>query len=258
MESNNEKVWGFINFFAHPPGKEVSRIHDDYGPIQVFDDGDKRYLSFGSHCEQSCLIKSDPNLLIYEYTQAMMLPLLFRQPQHVTVMGLGGGSIVKFLYRNLVDVHITAIELRAAVIATAYQFFQLPQDNRIKMCQIEAGNYLRQSTSNSTDIIFSDMFDAFDIDPQQIEAEFMQECHRVLTDDGWLVVNYHLSDANQLRRVSSGFAEVHFCRVSTGNLVMLAGKKSAGLDKVQLKERAAALSDDFGFSLTTYLRRMGR
>ena len=258
MEQNEEKIWGFINFFAHPPGVEISRTHDDYGPIQIFDDGDKRYLSFGSHCEQSCVSKSDPNALIYEYTQAMMLALLFQRPQHVTVMGLGGGSLVKFLYHKLIDVHITAVELRPAVVEIAHAFFQLPKDQRIEICQLDAGNYLPQATSASTDIIFCDMFDAFDIDPQQTESWFMQQCHRVLSDEGWLVVNYHQTDTQQLRRISSCFAEVYFCRVSTGNLVMLAGKKDSGLDKLQLKERAAAMTDTLGISLAAYLRRMGR
>ena len=38
-------------------GKEVHRRYDELGIIQVFDDGNKRYLSFGTADEQSCQLR---------------------------------------------------------------------------------------------------------------------------------------------------------------------------------------------------------
>ena len=58
-------------------GKELYRYYDEYGPLQVFDDGNKRYLSFGDGDEQSCQLKSDPLQLQHDYSRAMLLVLLF-------------------------------------------------------------------------------------------------------------------------------------------------------------------------------------
>ena len=53
------------------PGKEIFRSHDQYGQVQVYDNGNKRYLAFGSSDEQSCQLKTDPAQLQYEYSRAM-------------------------------------------------------------------------------------------------------------------------------------------------------------------------------------------
>ena len=46
-------------------GKEIKSIIDEYGLIQVFDDGNKRYLAFGFNDEQGCILKSQPQNLFY-------------------------------------------------------------------------------------------------------------------------------------------------------------------------------------------------
>ncbi len=61
------------------PGKEISRSYDDYGPVIVMDDGNKRYMAFSENDEQSCLLKSEPYLLQHDYCRAMMLVLFTGQ-----------------------------------------------------------------------------------------------------------------------------------------------------------------------------------
>ena len=40
--------------------KSIFKTIDEYGPIEVFDDGAKRYLKFGNDHEQSLQIKATP------------------------------------------------------------------------------------------------------------------------------------------------------------------------------------------------------
>src|SRR5687768_14847887 len=77
-----------INTLPLPDDIEIARIDDEYGSIQVYDRGDERYLTFDSPHQQSGIYKSDPARLLHHYTQAMMLVLLYRQPRHITLLGL--------------------------------------------------------------------------------------------------------------------------------------------------------------------------
>jgi hypothetical protein len=82
------------------PGKEIHRTYDEHGPIQVFDDGTKRYLSFGEGDEQSCILKAQPEMLQHEYTRAMLLPTLFLEPRSAILIGLGGGAVPNCLFHH--------------------------------------------------------------------------------------------------------------------------------------------------------------
>jgi len=67
---------------------------DEYGHITVLDDGQSRILSFAKGDEQSKQKISTPFVLQHEYTQAMMLVLLFKQPKRATILGLDRKSVV--------------------------------------------------------------------------------------------------------------------------------------------------------------------
>jgi len=58
-------------------GKELYRIEDGDGSIVVTQRGNKRLLSFGSRLEQSSVLMNMPHFLIHQYTQIMLLGLLF-------------------------------------------------------------------------------------------------------------------------------------------------------------------------------------
>ena len=66
-------------------GIEVYCCYDEYGPLRVFDDGPYRYLTFGEGGEQSRIDMNNRAHPVYEYTQAMLLALLFTPaPSHAT------------------------------------------------------------------------------------------------------------------------------------------------------------------------------
>lgn len=105
---------------------------DEFGTITVLDDGECRILAFAPNDEQSRCLKATPHVLQYEYTQAMLLVLLFCQPKRVLILGLGGGSLVTALHRHIPGIHITAVELHT-VIDIAHRFFQMPRSNACKL-----------------------------------------------------------------------------------------------------------------------------
>jgi spermidine synthase len=242
------------------PGKEIFRCYDNIGPVQVLDDGNKRYLAFGSDDEQSCQLKAQPTQLQYEYTRAMLLVLLFNSdPRRALLLGLGGGSLAGCLHEHWPSLSITAVELRRTVIDIAHRYFQLPRDERLEVLEADAGDYLRRNEPNNFDLIFSDIYDAEGVDDLQLQERYLDQCLACLSDDGWLVLNCwreHRSQTDFLQTLKQRFADVRVCMTQSGNWIILCGRKSVKTSDKQLRQQAKALGSQLGFSLQTPLGKL--
>ncbi|HEY6896719.1 MAG TPA: spermidine synthase-like protein, partial [Rhodocyclaceae bacterium] len=72
-------------------------LQDAYPKPFVVDDDERRYLYFSIHLMQSAMRLNAPNALDLRYTQKMMACLLFNpRPKRIVLIGVGGGSLVKF------------------------------------------------------------------------------------------------------------------------------------------------------------------
>src|SRR5882724_12871725 len=87
------------------------------------------YLHFHRFQVQSEMYKDAPYELVPGYSQTMMDFLRFnREPDHIGMIGLGGGSIPKYCYRHLPRTTISVAEINPDVIGLRDQFF-IPQDD---------------------------------------------------------------------------------------------------------------------------------
>ena len=124
------------------------------------------------------------------YTRAMMTYLLFHQsPETVLMIGLGGGSLAKFIRKYRPETRITAVEIDDRVIAAARAHFEVPpDDDTLQVIEADGAIYVRQHPA-SADIILLDGFDG----GNQVEAlateTFYAACRRTLKPGGVLVVN---------------------------------------------------------------------
>lgn len=176
-------------------GSLLFETSDDYGPLRVFDDGNRRILAFGEETEQSSIWIFEPARLLYPYTQAMMLGLLFAPAgPRVTVLGIGGGSILHALLQHLPRCQIDAVELREKVVEIAQSWFSLPDDPRLTIHVADALDYLARNDRPSH-LIFTDLFHEGGMETRQTEAVFLRLCHDALAPEGVLVIN--LWDVNQ-------------------------------------------------------------
>src|SRR5204862_2814096 len=83
-----------------------------------------RTLHNGSDTVQSAMRLARPNDLELSYTRSMMAFFLFvPAPKKALLIGLGGGSVAKFMFHRLPRVHIKAIEVSAQVVAIARNYF---------------------------------------------------------------------------------------------------------------------------------------
>src|SRR5665213_2189445 len=109
----------------------------------IIDNGRQRFLHFDLDSVQSAMSLKDPNRLCLAYTRKMMTFLLFnRTPQHILLLGLGGGSLAKFCYESLPRATIIAVEPNPDVIALREQFL-IPADNlRFRVIQAGGADYV--------------------------------------------------------------------------------------------------------------------
>jgi len=212
-------------------GTQISVVHDEHGPIYVFQNKTNRILSFDGVVEQSCMHIHKPEQLVHKYTQAMMTGLIFTPDiKTATIMGLGAGSMAKSLLLGIENIKIHAIEYRQQVINTAKKYFNLPDDKRLQLHNCDAVRYMRTSPHNS-DIIFSDLYNSNGMEPRQIQMSYLKNCKNTLNDQGVLVLNLWHQDFQSIYEIedllSHEFDErVLSFPVEGGNTIVLAFKNS--------------------------------
>ena len=102
-------------------GRLVAEYQDEGGLIEVVDHDGLRSLHFGSAVRQSSMFLSAPTRLHMPYEQVMMGFLMFNpEPARMLLIGLGGGSITKFLLEHCDHTHVQVVEQRARVVEVAH------------------------------------------------------------------------------------------------------------------------------------------
>jgi spermidine synthase len=192
------KNLGDIHFLPFQNGGNVIySSQDGYGRLLVIDESERRTLNFDSLFEQSSMYVCRPFQLVHPYTQLMALVLAYIDPGHVSVFGLGGGSLLRTFHHLLPKCFFNVIELREKVVAIAKDYFLIPDDHRVNITIADAVNEISTLGDKSSNIIFSDMYDAYQMVPTQTQKNFLQNCARILTSDGWLVINMHHLPTNR-------------------------------------------------------------
>lgn len=164
-------------------------LDESYPKPFVIDDGQRRYLYFNVRLMQSAMRLAAPNELDLRYTQAMMAFLLFLpRPKRVLLIGLGGGSIVKFCLSQLSGCSVTAVELNPAVIAWREAFLLPPDGDRLSIIEADGAAYLEEM-SGLTDVLMIDAFDETGFAPALASRAFFERAFCRLQDHGVLVVN---------------------------------------------------------------------
>ncbi len=217
------------------PGKLIHRTSDEFGIMLVLDYPRYRVLSFDSVYEQSGFYLEKPYELVHEYTRIMMLTLGFITPKHITLLGLGGGSLLRSLHFYLDACEFHAVELRQQVFDIAKDYFDIPTDSRVNFSIDDAQLQLTTTKACSTDIIFSDIYDAADMSSIQVQKEFLVECERTLSKQGWLAINYHTlpnRHSDFFKTLRELFPSIIICAGEFNSHVLLASKNHRALTDI--------------------------
>ena len=94
----------------------MTHFESPYRRLRVSDDNGVRMLKFDRN-QQSSMHLDDPFATDIEYVSYLHVTVAVKpDPARALVIGLGGGSIVKQLWRDHPDLHIDAVELDPEVL----------------------------------------------------------------------------------------------------------------------------------------------
>ncbi len=175
-------------------GRVLFHDEDDHGPIDVVEeeDGSLRSLQFGSSARQSTMLVDRPEELTLEYTRCLMSALVLREapPARALMLGLGGGSLVKFLLRHLPGCRVEVVELRRQIVEVAQRFFSLPRaHDRLRIHVTDGRRFLLEHTGEPYDLVLLDLHTGQGMAPVVREEDFLPACRRATADGGVFSAN---------------------------------------------------------------------
>jgi spermidine synthase len=195
-----------------------------HDPVEISEKNGVRFLHLGGPAIQSAMRIREPYALELEYTRAMLAFVMFHPaPREIALLGLGGGSIAKFIHRHLLDSRLTALEVNPEVVAAARTYFSLPADDkRLRVCIGDGAAYIRDHV-DGLDVLLVDAYDAHRIVEDLASLEFYRDCARALRPGGLALFNLWGSDKHfeaYLERIEAAFA---------GKMLLLPAEKKGNM-----------------------------
>lgn len=254
-----------MNFFAH---WRLRKPAPDADSVYVTEKSGVRSLHIDSDTIQSSMRLARPNDLELAYTRSMMAFLLFNGlPRRVLMVGLGGGSLAKFVYHRLPEAVTEVLEINPQVVAVARRLFELPAaDARLIVRVCDAAEFVAAEGTGYDAILV----DGYDGESQVLELAspvFYGACRRRLERDGVLVVNLWGSDRrfdDYLARIKAGFPSGTLCLPAEkpGNVIVFGFRDPpAAVRWDELERKARELEVHYALEFGEFvrgLRRMNR
>ena len=234
--------------------------------IEISEEAGVRYLHFSSDWVQGAMRIRRPNALELAYTREMMAGLLLRPeapwPRQVLLIGLGAGSLTKFIYHNLPQTRITVVEISPQVLIAAKQYFKLPDDaERLHVIVGDGAAYMRDSDARF-DYILVDGFDKNARAGALDTLPFYQACRERLSADGLLAVNLlgrsrgFQASVGRIKEAFDGRA-LALPSCDSGNTIAFAAAASPATTSLdELRQRAGLLKKDTGLDLAPTITRL--
>lgn len=180
-------------------GKLIFEGKDRYGPVEVVEGPLLRTLHFGTPTIQSSMYLNDPIALEMEYNRVMMLCLLFHpEPESALFLGLGGGSLSKFLWKHFSNCNVEAVEISPLVIRISHKYFEVPKDSRCVIYRDDAIHFLRSLEEDQYDLIFVDLFDEGGMSKVLQKPKLFQGCMHKLKSGGILIWNMWRTSSKEM------------------------------------------------------------
>lgn len=241
----------------------------EYSHFKIYDRSGLRYLMFvrdnGQEVVESAIDLADPDRLAIEYTRAMFVSHLFRpEPARALLIGLGGGSMVRFNRRYFPDTEITAVEIDGAIVRAAEAYFGVVSGENCEILTEDGFDYVARG-GESFDVIWMDAF----LKPSATTDEegaplnmqtlaFLRQLRGRLTDGGVLVININVTDdtENDIDTLQRAFPHVYLFD-GGGNVIAVAHNSDDEVSERTLRRNARRLDEraDYGFTFEDLLER---
>lgn len=247
-----------MGFFRRKIHKSVAAENT----VEVTEIDGIRQLHLGSKTVQSGMLVNSPVELVFNYSRALMYFLLFSEHvKDVLMIGLGGGSVTKYMHAHCPEIKQTVVEINQQVIDVARSHFFLP-DNDEKLDVIKGdGLHYMENNPLSQDCLIIDGFDSDGIPDGFCTPDFFDLCYDVLRDDGIFLINLWGSDKNfdiYLMRIEQTFTGrvLVLPTGKPGNIIVFAFKDPIRMTEKRFRARARRLNHDHTIDFTEFLNKL--
>ncbi|HSI43536.1 MAG TPA: polyamine aminopropyltransferase [Methylotenera sp.] len=231
--------------------------------VDVSESDGIRSLHLGSVTVQSAMRIRDPFALELAYTRGMMCFLLYGfDVKNVLAIGLGGGSLPKYIHAYCPEISTKVIEINPKIIQVARSQFYVPEnDEQLEIIEGDGLQYLAEHKANA-DVLLIDAFDSNGIPPDFCSQDFFDQCANTLTSDGVLAINLWGSDKNfdiYLQRIEQSFkGKVLILPTGKpGNIAVFGfNREPADLRIASLRERAKMLEKSHKIEFLQFVEKL--
>ena len=222
-------------------GKVVFRDHWRNHLVEIIDNGDERSLYFSGNVLQSAMSLSVPHRLVLSYTRFMMAALLFvNPPQRILLVGVGAGSLIRFLHHYFPTSIIDGVDYSTSILKLARGYFSLPETENVKLFCDDGATFLSREKQQSYDLILIDAFDNQGMAPSIYCHDFFDNCLAHLAPNGIVSLNLWSGDEAKMARVKSELNRPFKSCLSLpvpdrGNVICIAAREP-GLQKIMERD----------------------
>jgi spermidine synthase len=226
--------------------KVIYRKETPYQKLTVAEDPsqNQRYLYSSRRDEkQGGIYLSDPMKLYFEYCKVSLVSLAFleREPASALFVGLGAGSLPRYLSSHYPHARIDVVEVDPDVCDVARRFFCFAETENMKV-HVDDGRSFLRGAGRKYDIIFLDAYQVSSIPYHLSTVEFMQEVNGRLGEGGAVAANIVAQEKNRaFNAMLATYARVFphisvFEGISSYNNIVVASHTPA--DRRTIHERA--------------------
>src|SRR6266513_3226323 len=193
-----------------PVRKIMKRLGKWLGPhkaIEIVEEDGVRVLQIGGNAIQSAMRLDSPDRIELDYVRAMMAFLLFHpSPRDVLLVGLGGGSMARFIHQRMPRTRVTVVEIDPGVVNVARRYFHFPEEDARLGIVIGDGAEVVPQRPASCDVLVVDGF--VNGSPARIlcTRSFYDGAFAALRPGGVMVANF-MSDDKRIETHCGRIAE---------------------------------------------------
>ncbi len=156
--------------------------------------GEYTALQFTRGQTQSRMLDGRPDQLLIDYTRTMFAALLWQpRPRVIGMVGMGGGSQLKFIHRHLDGSRLEVVENHPGVIALREEF-RIPADDARLEVVLDDGARFVAARPRRYDMLLVDGYDAGGIPAALSTPAFHDACRDALAPGGVLASNLFCAD----------------------------------------------------------------